>query len=102
MFGLSVYAQLRKLQPWKPHPLPMLKLLDGTYAQSPQAIAARWAEQLALELGSVASSFVELELFGRTRLCEATRGSLQPPSLDDVFMSLTGHVAEEIKEEVKK
>ena len=28
--------------------------------------------------------------------------SLKRPSLDDVFMSLTGHVAEEIKEEVKK
>ena len=28
--------------------------------------------------------------------------SLKRPSLDDVFMSLTGHAAEEIKEEVKK
>ena len=28
--------------------------------------------------------------------------SLKRPSLDDVFMSLTGHVAEEIKEEAKK
>jgi ABC-2 type transport system ATP-binding protein len=28
--------------------------------------------------------------------------SLKRPSLDDVFMSLTGHVAEEVQEEVKK
>jgi ABC-2 type transport system ATP-binding protein len=28
--------------------------------------------------------------------------SLKRPSLDDVFMSLTGHVAEEVKEEAKK
>jgi ABC-2 type transport system ATP-binding protein len=28
--------------------------------------------------------------------------SLKRPSLDDVFMSLTGHAAEEVKEEAKK
>ena len=50
---------------------------------------------------------------GSTALIEALREldsvgihpldvSLKRPSLDDVFMSLTGHVAEEIKEEVKK
>jgi ABC-2 type transport system ATP-binding protein len=50
---------------------------------------------------------------GSTALIEALREldgagiqpldvSLKRPSLDDVFMSLTGHAAEEIKEEVKK
>ena len=50
---------------------------------------------------------------GSTALIEALREldsagihpldvSLKRPSLDDVFMSLTGHVAEEIKEEAKK
>ena len=49
------YAGLRALQPWKSRPLPVLKKLDGSFAQSFAEIAARWIEHFSLELGGVPS-----------------------------------------------
>ena len=41
-------SQSGKMQPWKPRPLTMLKLLDGTYDTSPLVIASRWVTHIRL------------------------------------------------------
>ena len=63
----DVYANLRRLQPWAARPLPMLKLADGSFAQSPQAIAARWLAHFSGILGG--GGLALLPLTSVRRLC---------------------------------
>jgi hypothetical protein len=53
------YVKIDALKPAKKRALPMLKRLDGSMAQTPEAIAARWVEHYADELAGVDTSFAE-------------------------------------------
>ena len=72
------FAHLKNLQPWTPRTLPMLKKLDGTVAQSPKDIAARWVSHFSLELGGVASLFAALSSIAPAGAAMLLSASLPP------------------------